>query len=348
LPATAFNKKPLSANQSPLAARIFALLFCLIALYFSRAATSVAATAPSGLGSLTGGFIDLIDLLSTILLLFLLLLGYWVMGRWLNSQRRPLVCLGLQVRAGWQREWGIGAALGWGIVVVAVLPMALAGSLHFSFVLTPATVWLLVVNTAVLFLSALVEELIYRGYAFQRLMEAVGPTSATLLMALYFGLQHWHNPGHSFVSTFIIFLSGILLAVAYIRTRALWLVWGLHFAWNFSEGVLFGLPVSGFTRFSTVLQTDTTGPVWLTGGDFGPEAAYFTVLVLIAAIIVLVLVTRDYNWKYNAPVILPAGIPMDVAPPAEHTKMEQAAAAATPLVQILPVSSPVVSPDEGK
>jgi hypothetical protein len=352
LPAPANTSKPFPSNLSPRGLRLFALLCCVVALYFSSRATSIAATAASGLislASLFGNFlgtaiVDLGSILSTAILIFLLLLGYGLMGRWFNGQRRPILCLGLYFRPGWVREWALGAAIGWGMVVAAVLPMALAGSLHFSIAITLGTVWLLAVNTVLLLLAALAQELIYRGYAFQRLIEAIGPIAATLLMAVYFGVQSWQNPTHSTAGTLVIFLAGILLALAYLRTRALWLVWGLHFAWTFSEGVLFGLPVGGFTRFATVLQTDTTGPAWLTGSDFGPEASVMMVLTLVAAIIVLLRVTRDYNWKYNAPVILPAGIPMDVAPPAEHVAMEKTAAAAAPLVQILPVAPPDAMP----
>jgi membrane protease YdiL (CAAX protease family) len=316
------------------------LLCCVFALYYAHdvaAFTGMVASFVIGIGIFPQIISDLGDLISTVALLFLLLLGYGVMARWLNGHRRPLVMMGLQFREGWQREWAIGAALGWGIIVVAVLPMALVGALHFSFALTTGTVWLLAVNTAVLLLAALAQEIIYRGYPFQRLIEAIGPMAATTMMVLFFGVEHWRNSDHSMASTLVMMLYSLLLALAYLRTRALWLVWGLHFAWNFSEGVLFGLPVGGFTRFATIIQTDTIGPQWLTGGDFGPEATGAMVVALIAGIVVLVRVTKDYNWKYNAPVILPGGIPMDVAPPASHTAMEQAAAATVPLVQILPV-----------
>ncbi len=135
-------------------------------------------------------------------------------------------------------------------------------------------------------------------------------------------------------------LSGILFSLAWLRTHGLWIGWGMHFAWNASLGVLFGLPVSGITDFSTLVQTRTFGPLWLTGGDYGPEGALFTAVVILIAIVVLVLVTRDYAWHYTHKPIVAAGYPMDAPPPAAHVAMEQQArpAPAASLVQILPAT----------
>jgi hypothetical protein len=104
-------------------------------------------------------------------------------------------------------------------------------------------------------------------------------------------------------------------------------------------GLLFGLPISGITSFSTVIQTRAIGPLWLTGGDYGPEGALLTIFVLLAAIAVLVRLTRDYAWEYTHPPIIAAGYAVEAAPPAEHVAMEQQARpapAGASLVQILP------------
>jgi hypothetical protein len=104
-------------------------------------------------------------------------------------------------------------------------------------------------------------------------------------------------------------------------------------------GILFGLPVSGTTDNSTIIQTTTIGSSWLTGDDYGPEASIVLLLALIVGLIVLVRVTRDYAWSYTHPPIVPGGYPMDVAPPPAHAAMEQAAQAREPsLIQILPAT----------
>jgi hypothetical protein len=66
---------------------------------------------------------------------------------------------------------------------------------------------------------------------------------------------------------------GVVLSAAYLRTRALWLPWGIHFAWNTVLGLLLGLPVSGLRLFNVVIHTSVTGPKWLTGGSYGIEAS---------------------------------------------------------------------------
>ncbi|MHB1022992.1 MAG: CPBP family intramembrane glutamic endopeptidase [Acidobacteriaceae bacterium] len=316
--------------------------FVLAAAWFV-VADSLAATAAHGLAH---G--DFYELLHRTFLVFLLLVGFGYMGFAFDQQPSPLKAMGLERRAGWVREWGIGAAFGWAVVVACVLPIALAGDLHVSFWTEPRAFWLFSINLVMLAVAALVEEVGFRGYPFQRLIETFGPTTATLLMSCMFGLIHLTNPAASMESALVTMLAGVLLSLAYLRTKALWLPWGLHFAWNVSMGVFFGLPVSGLLGFSTVIQSRALGPHWLTGGSYGPEASDVTAIVLIVAIFVLLRVTREYAWKYNQPVIVAGGIPVDIPAPAAHAVLhpEEARTPAPPaLIQIQPIPSvPLTAP----
>jgi len=289
--------------------------------------------AAERLAALVGWFTrgDFAEVLYRCLLAVLLLVGYSLMGMVLDGQDEPFKAMGLVRRATAAREFGVGAALGWGLVVVAVLPMVLAGRMYVDFWHTPRIIFLFVLNLGVIAAASLAEELVFRGYPFQRLIEATGPTWATVLMAIFFGLEHIGNYDSSLTSVLVTMLGGVLLSVAYLRTKALWLPWGLHLAWNLSMGGFFGLPVSGNTDFATIVQTNAVGPRWLTGGAYGPEGALATLLVLIVGIVVLVRVTQDYAWDYTHRPIVAAGYPMEVAPPKAHTEM---AAAAPQLVQI--------------
>jgi len=130
--------------------------------------------------------------------------------------------------------------------------------------------------------------------------------------SIVFGLRHAGNPDASPRSFVVTVLAGVVLSVAYLRTRALWVGWGLHFAWNFSMAVIFGLPMSGFWRYSSLVQTRARGPVWLTGGGYGPEASLTAAIVLFAGIWVVVRVTRDYTWRYAQPEIIAGGIPVEI------------------------------------
>ncbi len=280
-------------------------------------------------------------LLSALFLLFLLLLGFAVlqgMTRGAGASVSAGDLVGLPKRATSRDEWSIGAAIGWGIVVLTVLPMALAGKLHPHFWVMPRAWVLLVVNLATLAAAALVEEVAFRGYPFRKLIQAMGPAAATILLSLFFGLLHMLNPDATWTSVLVTVLAGILLSLAWLRTHGLWLGWGLHFAWNASMGILFGLPVSGLTRFSSIVDTTARGPVWLTGGFYGPEGSVVAIVAIVVGVIVLIRATSDYAWNYTRRPLIPAGYVVEVAPPAAHTAMEQAQPKPPPLVQILPTT----------
>jgi len=286
-------------------------------------------------------------LLSALFLLFLLAVGFSLLNTIARQHGSLSAVLGLPKRPTARIEWTQGAAIGWGMAILAVLPLALTRSLHVSLWIAPRAFWLLLLNLAAMAVGTLAEEVVFRGYPFRRLIAAIGPVGATLIMSLLFGLAHAFNTDSSWSTVLLTMLAGILLSVAWLRTHGLWLSWGIHFAWNASLGILFGLPVSGDTSFATIVLSTTHGPLWLTGGDYGPEAAFFTGLVLIAGIIVLIRVTRDYAWDYTHAPIVPGGYPMDVAPPPAHAAMEQEAAARPPaLVQILPTTPQSRSVDE--
>jgi len=324
-------------SQSAPSRRIWALVFCLVAYFYSWLAEALAGSAAGGFASGTW-----FEPIYRSMLLFLLLVGFWAMGRLFQRQRTPLKSMGLVRRATAAREFATGAALGWGAMVACVLPMALIGGFTLTFWTGPRQFGLLLLDLAVLLVAALAEEVVFRGYPFQRLVEAVGPVAATLLASAAFGIRHLANPDSTRGSTLVTVLAGWLLAMAYLRTRGLWLPWGLHFAWNASMGLLFGLPVSGMRTFSPVISTNAHGPVWLTGDGYGPEGSAVAAAVLIAASGALMYVTRDYAWEYAQPVVIPGGIPVDIdALAAQQHEAAMASpaeiSAAPKLVQILPL-----------
>jgi uncharacterized protein len=183
------------------------------------------------------------------------------------------------------------------------------------------------------------------------LIEAMGPTMATIVSSLVFAGLHIFNPDANRASFLITVFSSWLLSVAYLRTRALWVCWGWHFAWNASMCLLFGLPVSGITEFSPVIQSNTVGPTWITGGDYGPEASMVTAVVLIIGIFIVYRATRSYAYLYAQPVIVPAGIPVDLdamsrtlAP--HHPVDPQPLPAGATLVQIIANPAPSQPPPQ--
>ena len=106
------------------------------------------------------------------------------------------------------------------------------------------------------------------------------------------GVRHWlfaHllNPRSSWTAAvFIAVEAGVTLAAAYITTRRLWMPIGMHFAWNFTQGGVFGVPVSGIP-VQGMLDSKLTGPELISGGAFGAENSIFAVLVCTSAAIYL-------------------------------------------------------------
>jgi len=124
------------------------------------------------------------------------------------------------------------------------------------------------------------EELLSRGYHLQVIESGTNISVGLIISATIFGLLHILNPNANWISTLGIVFAGIFLGFGYVRTRNLWLPIGLHIGWNFSEGVIFGFPVSGWTGFQITNNT-FTGPLLWTGGSFGPEAGLIVLPALL-------------------------------------------------------------------
>lgn len=194
----------------------------------------------------------------------------------------PWRSLGLTLHPGWFRDLVFGFAIGFASLVVAV---AIA-SRGFNFSLGntgwPAIVRSMIGSGVVLFLAALAEEAMFRGYGLQTLTRAKLAWLGVLLTSVPFGLVHLSNPnvvpGVTFANTA---LAGLWLASAYLRTRSLWLALGVHWSWNWALGWFFGLPISGIQLVSNpLLQAQDNGPKWLTGGGYGIEGGVACTLAL--------------------------------------------------------------------
>lgn len=274
-------------------------------------------------------------LLSAAFLLFLVLTGFTAL-HWLADRHAPLrVVNPLPSRPTASREWGMGAALGWAMLVATVVPMMLAGRLSPGFWMQWRGLELLALSLATLALFTLAIEAVFRGYLFERLIRTVGPALATLLMSFAYAVVSAFHPQSTRLSIFAAFLTGILLSMAYLRTRALWLPWGLHFAWAASMGALFGLPVGGVNAYSSFVDTTSSGPDWLTGGLYGPEGSLICAAVIVLGMVALYMLSTDFAWHLTFEAPQPGGYAVEAKPPAAHVAMEQSARPA-PLVQILP------------
>jgi hypothetical protein len=333
--------QPASRSRQPAPRSIQIALF-FTGLLWLLASHAVAVRAAAGLSARFNAIVAQ-PALSELFFLFLLLVGFTLLS-WVGLGPGSVAeANALPDRPSAPREWLVGAAIGWAALLVAVLPMVLAGSLHPQFWAAPRAWEIAFLSLLALAIGSLANEVAFRGFLFRRLIEATGPFAATVLLSGLYAVLGFLRPNATALGFVVTFLAGLLFSTAYLRTHALWLGWGLHFAWAASTAVLLGLPIGGQLFYSGLIQTSVSGPLWLTGGAYGPEGAIFTAIVLLGALAILYRATRDYAWSYTQTPIVPAGYPMDVPPPAEHTRMEQAAAP-PPLVQIAPVAAATPPP----
>ena len=287
---------------------------------------------------------DWSPLVEQAMLVFLLLLGYAAMGSWMDRQKGPIGAQGLTLRPGWRSEAGLGLSVGWSIAVICILPLVVFGGIAIVLVLQPSAWGWLVADSLFFALLALAEEIAFRGYGFQRFVRAVGPIGGALGFAAIYAIIQALLPGASHASVAVSVAFSLLLSMAYLRTRALWVSWGVNFGWKASRALVFGLAISGSNSHSPVVQGDPMGPFWLTGGGFGLDGTWIPFFIFLAAMPVVYRLTRELDFKYNAPVIVAGGIPVDLDAAArqQHEAAMGAVETAVPaLVQILPVAGPV-------
>lgn len=170
-----------------------------------------------------------------------------------------------------------------------IMMSLIAGGLFVSNVYHVVSVnWSAQVLPALVFFSmaAFIEELIFRGYVFQAVEAKRGTTFALAVTALLFGFAHMMNfiqGAPIWVRLYgcfcLVFEAGILLNAAFILRRTLWFATGMHWAWNFFEGPIFGMDVSGTDGGPSIVTGRLTGDVFANGGQFGPEASLSGVLI---------------------------------------------------------------------
>ncbi len=292
-------------------------------------------------------------LIEQAILLLLLLAIFAAFGRLFDRESSPVSAQGLPLRSGWMREIGLGLTVGWGAAIACVIPLVLFGGIAIV-LSTGRSSWIALLTDLLFFaVATLAEEVAFRGYGFQRFLSVVGPVGATLGFAAFYALLQALLPGSSKLSIAIAAIFSVVLTVTYLRTRALWVSWGLNFGWKASRALLFGLAVSGVSSHSSVIEGDPMGSFWLTGGGFGLDGSWIALFVFLLLLPVVYRVTRNLDFQHNAPVIVAAGLAVDLDASARsqhEAAMGPAQPSAPSLVQILPVTAQPASnlPENGR
>lgn len=204
--------------------------------------------------------------------------------------RRPIKTLGLEAPASWAAETAYGFAAGAGLVTLIFALVAAGGWLtwrvHFvggmaNVMFISVILYLFAASLAVAFS----EEFVFRGYILRNLLDGWGGLPAVALSSILFGLAHIFNPGFNALVALNLALAGAVMGYAAVIYKNLWWPIGFHLAWNFFEGPLYGMPVSGVSAASiSLFITKLNGPAWLIGGKFGPEGGALATAALLAGL----------------------------------------------------------------
>ena len=214
----------------------------------------------------------------------------WVCGKLLEGL--PFRALGGWFTPGWLKHLLLGAAVGAITIGAASLFAGALGGLSFTFDTantSKAVGESLVVSLAIFALAAAFEEALFRGYVLQTLNRAGLGWLAIGLTSAFFGLGHLANPAANLISTTNTVLAGIWFGLAYLKTRDLWFPFGIHLMWNWMQGSILGIEVSGLTEISTapLFNEIDRGPAWLTGEHYGIEASIACTIAILISIVTI-------------------------------------------------------------
>jgi membrane protease YdiL (CAAX protease family) len=265
------------------------LLYFLLLLLGCGAATVAAglllALFPGG-DSLARGDVGSLAAVRGLTLIYTALAAGALLATWVMTtlvERRPLRTVGFDWDQRASREIGGGMALGVALQTAIYLAAALPGWLRWEIGAVSAGAalfWGLLLFVP----AAFFEELTLRGYLLPTLAEAWGPWVSLGVTSLLFGALHLMNPGASPLAFVGTAAAGVMLGLAYLRTGRLWLPWALHVGWNWAQGSLWGLAVSG-AQVPSLFRTEMHGPALWTGGAFGPEAGLLGMLAVALGIV---------------------------------------------------------------
>ncbi len=218
-----------------------------------------------------------------------LLIGWFCLR---HLENLPFRALGAWFTKNWLKDLISGLLSGALAVSTAVFIAYIFGGLSFEFDSrygNSAIALTLGISLIVFVAGAAFEEILFRGYLFQTFVRADLKWLAIGLTALPFALAHLGNPNATYISTLNTALAGVWFGIAYLKTRTLWFVFGLHLAWNWFQGAIFGIEVSGITQFTTapLFREIDAGPIWLTGEKYGIEGGIVCTLAMLISILII-------------------------------------------------------------
>ena len=261
---------------------IFLIAFLFFSFFFIFGSITILAQFP--FGTTTAGFLPLIVpfAISTAIAI---ILG-WLCGKFFENV--PFRALGCAFTSGWLKNFAAGCLIGTvalaSAVIIAVMSGGMSLSINHESAISAISTTLL--STLLIFaFGAASEETLFRGYMLQTFARSKLIWVGVGLTSLLFAFAHNNNPDAGTLSWLNTFLAGIWFAAAYLKTRDLWFPLGIHLMWNWLQGPVLGINVSGIAEFSPdpVLRATDAGPAWLTGGSYGIEGGVACTFALIVS-----------------------------------------------------------------
>jgi len=224
----------------------------------------------------------------------LILLATWACTR---LRKEPLSSVGFRINGQWFTHLTLGTLIGTLLTASIVALIWAVNGVHLE-LNAERSIGALTTGLYIFLFVALMEELLLRGFIFQRLIDGAGIWIAQITFAVIFAAGHFSNPGMEgwtkIIASTDLFLGAILFGLAYIKTRSLALPIGLHLGWNWSMGNVMGFGVSGIEHTGWFTPVFGDKASWLTGGEFGPEASIFALMIDALAILLL------WKWRGSA------------------------------------------------
>ena len=217
--------------------------------------------------------------------------------RWAKKvEKRPIRTLGFY-KENFLSALFKGYGLGLSLFILALAGLVVLGQYQFdsihldtyslAFTLFTIPFWIL---------QGTAEELVTRAWLIPQLAKRTNLKVAIIISSSLFTLLHLGNPGITFLSAIDLFLFGVAMSLYLLKTDTIWGIGGIHGAWNFAQGNLFGVLVSGQSSGTSIMKFTPQGNQdWLSGGSFGIEGSIMTSLVLLLLIVYLAYQLKKEN-----------------------------------------------------
>lgn len=283
---------------------IWAIILSLIFMYGGSLIGSLA-TVPLYLALLNVPlFFNNQNLLSLLITLFsFAFISLLIFFRVKVIEKRSLSSIGFN-KNNWLKKYSLGFLIGLVMMSIIVLILLLFGYITVEKnPIQPVGVSAISSVLVILFgwiIQGATEEIVTRGWLLNVLSSKYNIGVGLLISSTLFGLMHLTNPNVNYIAVINIIFVGLFYGLYVIKTNDLWSVCGMHSAWNFAQGNIFGFEVSGLDiSVGTLIDLNLVENDFITGGVFGPEASIVATFVLLLSIIILLFINNTNLLKIN-------------------------------------------------